>query len=254
MAYPFPGMNPWLEHRDVWHDVHHGLMNRLREALAGAIRPRYSARVDENVYIQQDTDDRTYLGRPDVAVVTGDPLSSMATGPATETLEAPAEGILLPTKEPLREPFLEIRDNQTNEIVAVIELLSPTNKRSGSDRDQYEAKRRVLLQSTTHFIEIDLLRGGVRSEITGLPNCDYYVMVSRYEDRPRVGLWPIRLKERLPVIPIPLAGDDPSVPLDLQTLLEAQFEAAGYEDYIYRQTPQPPLHSEDAAWAEDLMN
>ena len=78
-------------------------------------------------------------------------------------------------------------------------------------------------------------------------------MVSKYEDRPRVGLWPIRLKERLPVIPIPLAGDDPHVPLDLQAILEAQFEAAGYEDYIYRQTPQPPLHPDDAAWAAELL-
>ncbi len=253
MAYLFPGMNPWLEHRDVWHDVHQRLIARIGDELVGAIRPRYSARVDENVYIQQESDDRTYLGRPDVAVVSGDPLAGMATDPNTQTLEAPTHGILLPTKEPLREPFIEIRDNQTNEIVAVIELLSPTNKRSGSDRDQYEAKRRVLLQSTTHFIEIDLLRGGVRSEINGLPDCDYYVMVSKYEDRPRVGLWPIRLKERLPVIPIPLAGDDPHVPLDLQAILEAQVEAAGYEDYIYRQTPQPPLHPDDAAWAAELL-
>lgn len=89
MPYPFPGMNPWLEHRDVWHDVHHGLMNRFRDALSGAIRPRYSARVDENVYIQRESDDRIYLGRPDVAVVAGDPLGDMATEPATRTLEAP---------------------------------------------------------------------------------------------------------------------------------------------------------------------
>ena len=31
-----------------------------------------------------------------------------------------------------------------------------------------------------------------------LPDCDYYAIVSRAEDRPRVGVWPIRLRDPLP--------------------------------------------------------
>ena len=78
-------------------------------------------------------------------------------------------------------------------------------------------------------------------------------MVSRDRDRPRVGLWPLRLRDRLPVIPIPLAGDDPDVTIDLQELLEAKFEAAGYEDYVDRNSPQSPLDPDDAKWAESLI-
>jgi hypothetical protein len=90
--------------------------------------------------------------------------------------------------------------------------------------------------------------------IGDLPQCDYYVMVSRCEERPRVDLWPIRLRERLPQIPIPLRHDDPDASVDLQPLLDAVYDAAGYEDYIYRGTPQPPLHPEDATWAQERIS
>jgi len=251
MAYPFPGMNPYLEHRDVWHDFHQRIVPRIGDSLASMIRPRYFVKVDENVYIHQLTpDERALLGRPDVAIAGGDSSASSRGGAAT--IEPLAEGLLLPVEDQIREPFLEIFDSETRELITVIELLSPTNKRPGADRDQYLAKRKLILAGTSHLVEIDLLRGGARPEIEGLPDCDYAVMVSRCEQRPRVGLWPVRLRERLPKIPIPLAGDDPDVSIDLQELLETQFEAAGYEDYVYKHTPQPPLHPDDLAWANDL--
>ena len=55
-------------------------------------------------------------------------------------------------------PFLEVRDRQDRELVNVIELLSPSNKRAGDDREQYLAKRREILRSPAHLVEIDLLR------------------------------------------------------------------------------------------------
>ena len=59
-----------------------------------------------------------------------------------------------------RVPFLEIRDRLGRELITVVELLSPANKRGGADREQYVAKREQLLKSAAHFVEIDLLRGG----------------------------------------------------------------------------------------------
>jgi len=41
--------------------------------------------------------------------------------------------------------------------------------------------------------------------------------------------------------------------LDLQQLLHRVYDAAGYEDYIYRSPPQPRLDSEDTAWAQQLV-
>ena len=78
-------------------------------------------------------------------------------------------------------PFLEVRDRQGRELVTVIELLSPSNKRAGDDREQYLAKRRELLWSPAHLVEIDLLRGWSPMPQEGRPECDYSVMVSRAE-------------------------------------------------------------------------
>jgi hypothetical protein len=85
------------------------------------------------------------------------------------------------------------------------------------------------------------------------PACDYMVMVSRYVERPRTGLWPIMLREPLPEIPIPLRNGDPDAMLDLQRLLHDVFDGAGYEYYIYGGRPAPPLGSDDANWAEEII-
>ncbi|MGH7224123.1 MAG: DUF4058 family protein, partial [Gemmataceae bacterium] len=149
--------------------------------------------------------------------------------------------------------FVEIRDRRDRQLVTVLELLSPSNKRQGPDREQYLAKRRQFLAGNVHLVEIDLLRGGPRMPVEDLPDCDYCIMVSRVEKRPDVGIWPVRLRERLPVIPIPLRAPDADARLDLQEALHHLYDAAGYEDYIYTGASQPPLHPDDAAWARQFL-
>jgi hypothetical protein len=152
-----------------------------------------------------------------------------------------------------RHSFLEVRDRRDRELVTVIEWLSPSNKRAGADREQYLAKRRQLFASPVHLVEMDLLRGGPRLPLEDLPDCDYYALVSRAEQRPRVGVWPLRLRDPLPVIPVPLRAPHPDARLDLQDLLHRLYDQAGYQDYIYTGTPQPPLHPQDAAWAQQFI-
>ena len=152
-----------------------------------------------------------------------------------------------------RVPFLEVRDRLGRELITVLELLSPANKRGGADREQYVAKREQLLQSAAHFVEIDLLRGGRPMPLANRPKCDYSVLVSRAEARPWAGFWPIRLRRRLPVIPIPLLPADPDARIDLQEILHHVYDAAGYEDFIYATRPQPRLSAKDAAWARSFV-
>jgi hypothetical protein len=130
-------------------------------------------------------------------------------------------------------------------------LLSPSNKTS--DREQYLAKRRQFLASQVHLVELDLVRGGPRLPLQNLPKCDYYAIVSRAEERPRVGLWPLRLRDRLPVIPIPLRSHEPEARLDLQEVLHLVYDAAAYEDYIYKGEPEPRLRPADAKWARQFV-
>jgi hypothetical protein len=151
------------------------------------------------------------------------------------------------------EPYIEIRDRDGEVVITVIELLSPTNKRPGSDRGHYLAKRKQYLASSAHYVEIDLLRGGERMPADDLPDCDYCVLVRRSENRPRAGVWPLRLRDRLPLIPIPLRAPDPDARLDLQELLHQVYDRAGYRYRIYAAPPRPPLHPEDARWAEAVV-
>jgi hypothetical protein len=150
--------------------------------------------------------------------------------------------------------YIEIRDGADRKLVTAIELLSPSNKEHGSDRDQYLAKRSRYLDTDVHLVEIDLLRGGPRLPLHPAPKGDYCVMVSRAEERPEVGLWPIALRERLPVIPIPLTTAERAAKLDLQAVLHRVYDAAGYAIYIYKFQPVPALSIEDQRWAGEILS
>ena len=81
---------------------------------------------------------------------------------------------------------------------------------------------------------------------------DYCVLVSRYQERRQADLWTFNLRDPLPAIPVPLAGDDPELKLDLQAILNRVYDGARYQRYIYSTPPVPPLSEPDAAWASEL--
>lgn len=251
MPSPFPGMNPYLEQEHVWHDFHERFCPALAELLTPQLRPNYVARIDEHIYIHElPNEPRRLAGRADVSLARTP--TTEATRATAALLEPPAR-VRLPAIDVERVAFVEIRDRLDRRVVTVLELLSPTNKYAGPDREQYLAKRGQLLASGTHFVEIDLLRGGPRLPLENLPECDYYVLVSRAEERPQAGLWPLRLRERLPVIRVPLRSPHADALLDLQALLDRIYDAAGYEDDIYVGEPQPRLSPEELAWAKQFL-
>ena len=208
MPSPFPGMNPYLERASVWHDFHESFMPAVREILSPQLLPRYFVRIDEQMYIHElSSEERRFIGRSDLLVPALSPARSNA-AITVPLLNAPAE-VRMPAVDSESEAFLEIRDRDSNELITVVELLSPSNKYAGPDREQYLAKARRLQRSWVHFVEIDLLRGGPRMPWLDMPKCDYCVVVSRYEERPKAGIWPLGIRDRLPAIPIPLRrGDD----------------------------------------------
>ena len=253
MPSPFPGMNPYLENNEVWEDFHRRYLVFLAGRLEAGVGAGYLVKIETRLYLRElPQEERTFFGKADVGVsATG--LGPTGTG-AVATLAAPASLALnLPRVDIEREPYLEIRDRRDRRLVTVIELLSPTNKTPGPDRDDYLRKRTQVLHSASHFVEIDLLRGGQRPAPPQLPPTDYDILVSRASDRSQVGYWPIRLRDRLPVVPVPLAGADPDVLVDLQDLLHRTYDEAGYAKYIYEQAPQPPLASADDVWARGML-
>lgn len=253
MPSPFPGMNPFLEQPDAWDDFHPEFISKCREELNPLVGPNYIVKVEVRIYYRElSSDERRFFARPDVGIsATQAPQAARAA--VLEQGEAPVE-LNLPNVDVIKHRSIEIRDRVSRRLVTAIELLSPSNKTPGPDRDDYLAKRARLFEHDTSLVEIDLRRGaGVRPGPPELPACDYYVLVAPGPDLPRMGFWPISLRDRLPVIPVPLASPDPPVKLDLQTIVHRAYDAAGFAKYIYQQTPEPPLSPEDAAWAKSLL-
>jgi hypothetical protein len=251
MPSPFPGMNPYLEQNDTWEDFHLEFIARARELLSVSVGPNYLVKVEVRLFVHElSEDERRYFARADVGVTAPD--GSGTASASAAALTAPLV-LTLPSVEIQRQSFLEIRDRRNRRVVTVVELLSPANKDPGLDQAAYLGKRAALLASHTHMVEIDLRRGGQRPQPPVLPACDYYVLVSRYVHRPRLGVWPLRLRDRLPLIPIPLSPPDPDAQLDLQTVLHRVYDAAGYAKYIYNESPEPPLSPDDAAWAKQFV-
>jgi hypothetical protein len=252
MPSPFPGMNPYLEQNDTWEDFHHNFITRAQEALSGQVGPNYLVKIEVRLILHElSAEERRFIGRADVGVTA--PATTVSAIPPVTEVAAPME-LQLPAVEVERHSSLEIRDRRNRRVVTVIELLSPSNKTPGSDRDDYLAKRRQVLAGMTHLVEIDLRRGGTRPTPPDLPACDYYVLVSRYEQRPKLVFWPLRLRQCLPVVRIPLLPPDPDVSLDLQAVLQRAYEAADYGKYIYGESPDPPLSAEDDAWARAFLS
>jgi len=251
MPSPFPGMNPYLEWPGLWPDFHGGYIHRLRAQLAPKVRPKYFVRVQENVYLHELPEvSARLLAVADLEVGTRPPAPTPGGGPAA--VAAPAT-IEFPVQvEEIRVPHLEVIDRHGDRVVTVLELLSPANKYAGPDRDQYLAKRLELLRAGVNFVELDLLRGGPRT-LRPLPPGDYYALVARVAEWPRAGVWPVRLRDPLPTIPVPLRPGEGEPTLDLQAALHAQYDEAVYEEYIYARSPEPALSAEDAAWAAGLI-
>jgi hypothetical protein len=245
-------MNPYLEQEDVWQDFHQSLIPRIREMLNEQVRPDYVVKVEEFLFIHElPEEERRHLGRGDVTVAwSGRTVDATA---SAGVLEAPTYARVPASEDMERHSYLEIRDRRNRQLITVIELLSPSNKKPGPDREQYLSKRRQIFASGVHLIEIDLLRGGPRLPMEELPECDYYVMVSRSEERPHAGIWPICLRDALPEIPVPLRSPAPDARLDLHDALNRLYDAAGYEDYIYSGYPSPALPPDDDAWARQLI-
>lgn len=251
MPSPFPGMNPYLEQPAVWTDFHTRFIAAAADVLADALAPGFYAKIGEHLYFHETTDERELVGHGDLSVhpTEFDGVAGAATAVLTEpvTVEVP------PDVDITRVPFLEIFDRVGHEAVTVLELLSPSNKYAGPDREQHLGKRRRVLGSRAHLVEIDLLRGGPRLPWANLPACVYSVAVSRSHRRPNTDFWPIRLRDPLPVIPIPLREGTPEPMLDLQALLHRVYDRAGYRLYLYESEPEPRLSAADAAWAHTLV-
>jgi hypothetical protein len=249
-------MDPYLE-GEMWQEFHATLANAIRAQVLAALPPTYTALLAKRYVLDyRPMDPRWQQDRviyPDVHVAK----VQEAVPVYTTSVPVPRPAVLIsPYAEEVPQLRIEIRDVAERLLVTLIEILSPANKEGQGARD-YNRRRIRLLKRDIHILEIDLLRGGRRIMLWGeVPPAAYYVYLSRMDNRPATEVWPTGLRERLPVVPVPLLEPDPDVLLDLQAAVNACFDLVHYErllDYS-GPPPLPDLSAEDAAWVAATLS
>ena len=257
----FPGMDPYLENPVIFPGIHSRMVVYLADQIAPRIRPRYAASVGERVYVESAKEGHAHPIIPDVWVRQTIGRSDQSGGVAVADLPEVDEPIVLEAQDlEIRQPFIEILDRESNmRVVTIIELVSPSNKYAGAGRESYVTKQREVLCSDTHLVEIDLLRRGphvvaVAEYLTaGSFDYDYLVSVHRARTR-RFEVYPRSIRQKLPCIRIPLAGNDPDVRLDIRAALAQAYDAGSYDQRIdYSRRCYPPLSAEVEIWVRQLI-
>jgi hypothetical protein len=241
-------MDPYLERPALWPDVHNSLIAALRDDLAPRLRPRYVIAVEERTY-NYEGGALTFAGRPDLTVTRlNEPAVRYQATARPRGAGVAVVELLVP--DLARETYLEIR-GRDERVVTVLEILSPANKVPGEGRELYERKRRRVLGSLTNLVEIDLLRGGQPMATSSESQSAHYrILVSRGHTRPWADLYYFGVRDPIPAFPLPLQPDEEEPPVELNSLLHALYDRAGYDLRIdYRGEPEPPLDEEDAVWA-----
>lgn len=216
MSSPFPGMDPYLEHPELWPVVHHRLIVAIADILSVELRPKYSVSLEVRMY------ETSYEQSVPIAV---------------------------------RQGYLEIKEVATKEVVTALEVLSPVNKRSGKGRDAYLAKREKIFFCLTNFVEIYLLRSGEAMPIDSKEISSHYrILVSRGHQRPQADLYAFNIQNEISSFPVPLRREDPEPVIDLRALLTNIYEVGGYDLKIdYSKKPVPRLSEKDETWADAFL-
>lgn len=250
---PFPGMDPYLEHPTLWPGVHNALIAAAQRTLAPQLKPNYLVRLEERTYLAEP-EELVFIGKPDVTVVSARPGANEGPANAAPT---PTVAVRVPTPDIVRETWLEVRAAASGDVVTVLELLSPTNKRPGSaGRQSYEAKRLTVLGTRTHLVEIDLVRAHPPMTVYGTDRTsDYRILISRGDRRPRAELLLFSVRDAIPAFRLPLRGGDEEPVVDLGDILRQLYEELAYDASIdYRAEPVPPLSAADAQWADEVLH
>jgi len=256
MPSPFPGMDPWLERTTLWPDVHDSLILALRRTLTPLLRPRYFVAVRQRTVmaVLPAEPEPVY---PDLAVVENFRSYPNTSESWSTALDEPVV-VGLPAPVMIQEDYLEVVELADKQVVTVIEILSPSNKCAGKDRKKYEAKRNRIFQTATSLVEIDLLRDGEPMPFalfqTNGEQRHYRILVKRGDQAGRAFVYPFKVRQPIPIFPLPLQAGDVEPPVQMGKILQDIYDEGGYDMRIdYNGPPEPPLSENDAQWAAEIL-
>jgi hypothetical protein len=246
-------MDPYLEHPALWESVHARLIVAIANQLQPKLDPRYITSIEERVSIKgpQRRVPDAWIRKVREAEET----AALAEGESDTAVIVEVEDL------EIHETRVEILDSSHDmKLVALIEVVSPTNKAAGPGRVSYLAKQEETLARECHLVEIDLVRHGRHVlcvpewRVEFLKPFDSLCCISRWPWRNRFELYPRAVRERLPRLGVPLADEGPEVILDLQGALEQVYVEGRYWRRVrYDQSCEPPLSADDQAWAKERV-
>jgi hypothetical protein len=254
-------MDPYIEACGLWEGFHNHLIEAIYQAIAAVLPRGYTADTAVRTYVvlmgAEDKDEN--LAKPDITVTQSASGKKPRKKKGGVTVAEEAESVPMEAfiAEKFEETFVEIYvEDEERLLVTCIEVLSPSNKRRGTEGwQEYERKRQALLLGKANFIEIDLLRGGHKMPMrTPWPDSPYTLLVCRAFNAPHCRVWPVSFQRQLPVIPVPLLYSDPDLHLDLQLLLDGIYSLGRYDERIdYTRPLTPALTGVEAVWVEELL-
>lgn len=256
---PFPGVNPFVEAELYWDDFHGTFLTYFKAALLSALPLSYDVRVEERVLTSELSEDalitRNQHRRSDVAIVERPDVSRGGFGgPAAGTAIAESVELEIVEFEEERAKSLAIRRLGDDELITSIEVLSPSNK-AGKGYDAFVDKRRELFAANVNTVDLDLLRVGKRLAFnTPLPPGDFFAFVATPLRKYRtVDCYAWSVRDRLPVIRIPLADPDPDLVLDLAKPYADAFTLGGYPRRLRYNAPLAGWDASTDAWARSVI-
>jgi hypothetical protein len=242
-------MDPYLEGY-LWPDVHQALAYQFRRQLAPLVEPEYAVRLAVSVVYDRAPAHELGIFYPDIEIVRPhQPIAPLPDNPVAVIIPPAPLSLPLALPVPVRLVTVQIHDIARNTLVSSIEILSPVNKREPG-LSQFLNKRDELQAAAVHMLEIDLLRRGNRLwPEEDLPPTPYLAALIR-AGHIQAEIWPITLRDQLPILPVPLRAPHPDVPLDLQAALDTIYDEARYGLTINYQEPPPDprLEPADAEW------
>ncbi len=234
------------------------MLTAMRASLTPQLPPGFYAEVEQHIWFREDeTREGPRLARPDLYLLEGPKKAAMPRKP-TETgiaISEPTARLTFPNLvREVGHHTIRIRDSLNRRVVTAIELLSPSNKEPGSERDRYLSKRSEFVANDTSLVEIDLLRRGHRLPVGTVPDGDYYIYVTDAAWYTEVSVWVFTVRDPIPAFAIPLPQPHASIALSIRPCLNRVYEEANYGPQIdYARPPSPRLRTTDAEWASDLL-
>ncbi len=260
MKSPFPGMDPYVER--FWNDVHNKLCGHIADELNERGLPsHYRATMNDRVLIADLDEPLSGEEYPDVAVLDWPATSGTHPAPTihSQRLLVRSPIILSYVGDPIPQYTVEIVDTRYGEkVVTSIEVLSPSNKRSGDGLTQFRQKQAYNRAARVNRVDIDLLRRGTRPFefperlLRPEQRKPYYVTVHRGHAASEVEIYAIDLRDPLPVIGVPLRAGEADAAVDLQPLIDRVY-SGGRFPMDYDRPCDPPLTGDDADWAAGLL-